>query len=539
MARKNRKRNRDRKNDNEGSTALVPYTAQPYEHLDLKLLAQIVGADQQTAGTLAVLTYIDWLDDAGIEYELYQQDYKDSEFYYYIVTGSPVVAIAHCDTVGSRPYSYTSFTYEKDPETGENIQHKKVIERPATSSKPHFTNQGDIVSIALDDRLGVYALCDLFPRFGCFPNLLLTTGEESGSSTIREWMQDHSITRNSFLWAMEIDRHGTTEAVHYGNTSMALLAALDNHGFTTNRGTYTDVAEMPVPSVNFAASYTGEHSSYCRANLAKYEQCVLSAISFFQVNEDTDFGEIDYKYPTTSYYGRGGTYYDSTGLWDGTDYDKFDWRFYKDGKTEEEMDNEFWQEWLKDNRDRLSDEELDELGVDDDDAPWNGDNLLSAVALAALNAERDTRQAFSTAPNKSRFRSNRGEAIVLASEFARVVNRPFGIVVHDYGGLKTREFEAVSMPMMTPLDDYSLVAMVGPDYYYDVNPYKGITNLAKTTLTDCLSRAACKDGLYSINYTLTGQFVLVEMLHYVKLPGQIITLAVENGKSRPIRQDEQ
>ena len=94
----------------------------------------------------------------------------------FIDNGSNVLAIAHRDVVLSQRHFYVL----------------------------PFDDKTTIVCPQLDDRLGIYVIMDILPRFGIKPDILLTEGEESGKSTA-----DHFITTKKYNWAFSFDRMGT------------------------------------------------------------------------------------------------------------------------------------------------------------------------------------------------------------------------------------------------------------------------------------------------------------------------------------------
>lgn len=89
--------------------------------------------------------------------------------------GSPVLAVAHLDTVQEASYSSIF-----------RVKGERVLLCPR-----------------LDDRLGVYIITRLLPRMGITCDLLLTTGEEVGCSSAELFLTD-----KQYNWAFSFDRSG-------------------------------------------------------------------------------------------------------------------------------------------------------------------------------------------------------------------------------------------------------------------------------------------------------------------------------------------
>ena len=97
----------------------------------------------------------------------------------YIDRGSPILGVAHLDTVAN-----------------------------GNLPKPKWLNGPDgfpiVNSIALDDRLGAWVLLDLLPSLGLTFDVILCDSEERGRSTAESFQP----TRE-YNWGFEFDRAGT------------------------------------------------------------------------------------------------------------------------------------------------------------------------------------------------------------------------------------------------------------------------------------------------------------------------------------------
>jgi hypothetical protein len=154
------------------------------------------------------------------------------DFYHFRDNSSPVLAVAHLDTV---------------------VRPKGRV--------PHFrgTRSGPFVrSGALDDRLGAYVILDLLPKMGITCDWLFTTGEEMGQSTASSFTPgkeyDHVI---------EFDRGGT-DVVMYQYDDAASRKLVQASGAAMGHGSFSDIAyleHLRVKCLNWGVGYEGNYHS--------------------------------------------------------------------------------------------------------------------------------------------------------------------------------------------------------------------------------------------------------------------------------------
>lgn len=174
--------------------------------------------------------------------------------YGFIDNGGDVLAVAHLDIVGSL----------------ERFQHI------------YTAKAGIVQSVALDDRLGAYIICDLLPRLGLNYDILLTTGEEVGMSTAAEF-----ATEKEYNWIFEFDRHGK-DVVMYQYEDDHMVDLLEDSGFTVGFGSFSDISELDqlgVKGFNFGTGYHKEHTIRCYVDLVDTAHMVNLFASFFAANQ--------------------------------------------------------------------------------------------------------------------------------------------------------------------------------------------------------------------------------------------------------------
>jgi hypothetical protein len=154
----------------------------------------------------------------------------------YLDLGANVLAVAHVDTA----YSFTQKTrYRYTP-------HK-------------------VKSLALDDRLGAYIICEVLPDLGVKMDVLLTEGEERGDSTSQFF-----VPEKEYNWIVSFDRGGT-DVVMYQFEDEQSEDLVRDHGFgALGWGSFSDITEMEhlgCKAFNVGVGYQKQHTSECFARI--------------------------------------------------------------------------------------------------------------------------------------------------------------------------------------------------------------------------------------------------------------------------------
>ena len=157
---------------------------------------------------------------------------------------------------------------------------------------------------ALDDRLGVWAICRKLPSMvngGRRYDILLTRDEERGLSSADEFCKQ----ADKYNWIFELDRRGT-DAAYYGFSDDMWLEALGGDGWDLSTGSFTDICafeEGSVSAVNFGIAYENEHTTACSVNFRKLGLQLQRIASFYNHYKDTRFVHDGMAYPR--HYGKG------------------------------------------------------------------------------------------------------------------------------------------------------------------------------------------------------------------------------------------
>lgn len=161
--------------------------------------------------------------------------------------GPPVLGVAHCDIVAGLP---------------------KVFAADAEN--------GYVFSPGLDDRLGVYTLVHLLPKLGVDTDVLLTTDEERGRSTARDF-----VPAREYNWLYSFDRRGTG-AVCYDYSEMEEVIGKHLEVFVGSYSDIRDLSHLGVCGVNIGTAYYDEHSKGCHTILEEYFGQVAAFVGFWR-----------------------------------------------------------------------------------------------------------------------------------------------------------------------------------------------------------------------------------------------------------------
>lgn len=180
----------------------------------------------------------------------------------YIDRGSPILGVAHLDTVANGPLP-----------------------------KPRWLNVPDgfpvVNSIALDDRLGAWVLLDLLPSLGLTFDVILCDSEERGRSTAESFQP----TRK-YNWGFEFDRAGTDTVLYDYEDSEEWWNTLEDYGFLIGIGSFSDIScltSLGCCFANFGVGYHHQHTSNCYADLCETHYMVSLFVDFFKENADNRF----------------------------------------------------------------------------------------------------------------------------------------------------------------------------------------------------------------------------------------------------------
>ena len=180
--------------------------------------------------------------------------------------GSPVMLVAHVDTVFDRP-----------PREHEIKTRGGIL-------------TAEEVGLGADDRAGVYAILELVKR-GHKPTILFTGGEEVGG------LGAHSasihLMPSHVAYIVELDRRGEKDAVFYGCANEEFRRFVLSFGFVEALGSFSDISILcpawGVAGVNVSVGYYGAHTKeemmflpYLERAMKRLEKMLLAEAKFYE-----------------------------------------------------------------------------------------------------------------------------------------------------------------------------------------------------------------------------------------------------------------
>lgn len=166
------------------------------------------------------------------------------------------------------------------------VAHLDTVLNGNFKTKKTWDKDIHVYSPALDDRLGVYTLCQLLPKLGIEFDLLLTEGEEIGHSTA-EYFESHK----SYNWMFSFDRRGH-DVVMYQYDTPELRNDLESCNLKPGRGSFSDISflyHLGIRGINVGTGYHGEHSHKCYASINELTSQIIKFKRFYDTFKDKTY----------------------------------------------------------------------------------------------------------------------------------------------------------------------------------------------------------------------------------------------------------
>lgn len=186
------------------------------------------------------------------------QEIGGDDFYIHQDNGADILTVAHLDSVESKKF------FTKCPVNGDQV----------------------IYCPTLDDRLGVYTICELLPRLGVKADILLTTGEEYCQSSALAFEPNHP-----YKWLLSFDRTGT-DVVMYDYETPYLRDLVKQTGAWVGNGSYSDIADLEhlgVAGFNWGVGYEDYHGDRAHVWMSDYVSNVARFLDFYRAHKGSVF----------------------------------------------------------------------------------------------------------------------------------------------------------------------------------------------------------------------------------------------------------
>ena len=208
------------------------------------------------------------------EENVYIGTYDGRVAYIYVKRGAPILGVAHVDTV--LDFKWAEMIMYPDG--------AKLIYSPS-----------------LDDRVGVWLLLEL-SRFMQF-DMVFTTDEEQGASTISDWQTNNE--KAQYNWAFQFDRGYDDIALYdFYYQEEFKRDVLQHTNSAVDFGSYTCVSVLNgFCGMNIGKVFEGAHTKDCRVKSTWIENAVLKFVKFYLKKRDEKY---EYQYDQYAWKSRAG-----------------------------------------------------------------------------------------------------------------------------------------------------------------------------------------------------------------------------------------
>lgn len=177
------------------------------------------------------------------------------------------------------------------------VCHADTVKNGGDGPHEYLQDGDDVISLALDDRLGIASMLHLIDSDSCLKNcaFLVCDEEEIGNSSAKSFAEDIKPA-----WMVELDRRGT-DAVMYEYDNGILASMLMGVGFQIGMGSFSDICHLDslgCCGFNIGIGYHNEHTENCYANLSDTRKQLTKLEDFYVRYNDL---HIPYPFVTNSY----------------------------------------------------------------------------------------------------------------------------------------------------------------------------------------------------------------------------------------------
>lgn len=146
--------------------------------------------------------------------------------------------------------------------------------------------------------MGAFVILHLLPYLGLKGyDILLTTGEETGNTSAKQWK-----TTKKYKWMFSFDRQGD-DVVMYQYDTPENRTLLEQYDFEPARGSFSDIAalgDLGCSGFNFGCGMWNYHDKWGFCNLEQLEDQVTRFVKFFNEKSKT---HIPFVKPKPTVYG--------------------------------------------------------------------------------------------------------------------------------------------------------------------------------------------------------------------------------------------
>lgn len=140
-----------------------------------------------------------------------------------------------------------------------------------------------------DDRAGLYAIVQIL-KTNLRPHIIITTGEERGGIGANKIAAHYPMFPDELKFMVQLDRRGSNDSVYYDCGNDDFEKFINNFGFETAWGTFTDISILAprwgVAAVNLSIGYEDEHNPIERLYVGAMYSTIEKTIKIIEYVRD-------------------------------------------------------------------------------------------------------------------------------------------------------------------------------------------------------------------------------------------------------------
>lgn len=212
--------------------------------------------------------------------------------------------VSELNRMGYKTITKRGFLYAKGSRSVMLVAHLDTVHREPVKTICYSPDGKVVMSpqgIGGDDRAGVYMILQIIRKHRC--HVLFCEDEETGGIGATKFVQ--SGIRPKINYIVELDRHGSDDAVFYDCDNPDFTEFVCGFGFQEEFGSFSDISilapELEIAAVNISAGYYNEHSKHeyvdmdaVNQNIQRVSRMVSTHSDYFEYIEAVRFSRWNF-----------------------------------------------------------------------------------------------------------------------------------------------------------------------------------------------------------------------------------------------------
>lgn len=213
--------------------------------------------------------------------------------------------ITELTRMGYKPQAKKGFLYAKGNLPILLVAHLDTVHKETVKTICYSADGNILMSpegIGGDDRCGVYMILQIIKKHCC--HVLFCEDEEIGGNGARAF--DESDINPEIHYIVELDRHGSDDAVFYDCDNPEFTKFVTGFGFTEEIGSFSDISiiapKLKIAAVNISSGYYNEHTRHEYVDMRVVKKNI-ELIGKMVSTQSEKFEYIEVRYLRKSFWG--------------------------------------------------------------------------------------------------------------------------------------------------------------------------------------------------------------------------------------------